>query len=132
MQRWGKNLHFSTVAKLVLFGIATNDLGTGLPFISVGGWREKEIFFQGKDNLHIASRMPENNRLKAGSCTIWAASELGLLMQIEYLHSQVFFQSCTSCSAFPHFLALVSIAACNHTLTQMPFHVQSTECYRAY
>lgn len=83
-------MHFSTVSKLVLFGIATTALGTGLPFVSVGGWSEKEIFFQGKDNLHIASRMPENNRLKAESCTIWAASELGLLMQIEYLHSHFF------------------------------------------
>lgn len=86
-------MHFSTVAKLVLFGIATTDLGTGSPFVSVGGWREKEIFFQGKDNLHIAIRMPENNHLKAESCTIWAAIELGLLMQIEYLHSQVFFSN---------------------------------------
>lgn len=74
-------MHFSTVAKLVLFGIATTDLGTG-PLFLWGAGGGKEIFFQGKDNLHIASRMPENNHLKAESCTIWAASELGLLMQI--------------------------------------------------
>lgn len=117
-------MHFSTVAKLVLFGIATTDLGTGSPFVSVGSWREKEIFFQGKDNLHIASRMPENNHLKAESCTIWAASELGLLMQIEYLHSQVFF--------FPILHVLFSISSFFgtgfHSCLQSHSHTDAIPC----
>lgn len=140
-QRWGKALRFSRLAKLVQFGAATADLGTGWPFISAGGWREREILFQEKDNLRVASRTRKES-FKSRKLQIQAASELGLFMQMKYLCPQVcvlfclvfffFFQSCTTCSAFPHFLAPVSIAACNHTLTQMPFRVQSTECYRAY
>lgn len=51
-----KGLALFHAAKVVLFGIATSDLRTSSPFIAVGGWREKEIFFQDKDNLHVASR----------------------------------------------------------------------------
>lgn len=67
------------VAKLVLFGIATSDLGTSSPFISFGGWRERKNFFQEKTIYTFPAEL-ENNLLKAGSCTIQAASKLGLLM----------------------------------------------------
>lgn len=130
-QRWGKALRFSRLAKLVQFGAATADLGTGWPFISAGGWREREILFQEKYNLHVASRTRKES-FKSRKLQIPAASELGLFMQMKYLCPQVCVLFCLVFFFFPILHYLLSISPFSgtgfHSCMQSHSHTDAIPC----
>lgn len=113
-----KSLYFYTIPKLVVpFEISASELGSWFPFMHFWGMP----YFRKETTWALLADL-ENKCLEPESCTIEAASKVGLFMQIVYLYSQFF-------PCLRHLFSISSVSGIGfHSCVQSHSHTDAILC----